>query len=93
MAGWIKIKMPLGMEVGLGPGDIVLDGDPASPTERRTTAPTFRPTFILAKQSSISATAELLLLTEETLLRTGNLEDNSPRLKPFHPIQLKFALS
>jgi len=27
MAGWIK--MPLGTEVGLGPGDIVLDGDPA----------------------------------------------------------------
>jgi len=23
--------MPLGMEVGLGPGHIVLDGDPASP--------------------------------------------------------------
>jgi len=22
--------MPLGMEVGLGPGDIVLDGDPAA---------------------------------------------------------------
>jgi len=27
MAAWIK--MPLGMEVGLSPGDIVLDGDPA----------------------------------------------------------------
>ena len=27
MVGWIK--MPLGMEVGLGPGDFVLDGDPA----------------------------------------------------------------
>jgi len=27
MAAWIK--MPLGMEVGLGPGDFVLDGDPA----------------------------------------------------------------
>jgi len=27
MAGWIK--MPLGMEVGLGPGHIVLDGNPA----------------------------------------------------------------
>jgi len=26
MAGWIK--MPLGREVGLGPRDIVLDGDP-----------------------------------------------------------------
>ena len=31
MAGWIKI--PLGVEVGLDPNDIVLDGDPApSPT-------------------------------------------------------------
>jgi len=27
-AGWIK--MPLGMEVGFIPGDIVLDGDPSS---------------------------------------------------------------
>ena len=27
--GWIK--MPLVTEVGLGPGDIVLDGDPAPP--------------------------------------------------------------
>ena len=26
-AGWMR--MPLGTEVGLGPGDIVLDGDPA----------------------------------------------------------------
>jgi len=32
--------MPLGMEVGLGPGDIVLDEDPApQPTERGTAAP------------------------------------------------------
>jgi len=32
--------MPLGREVGLGPGDIVLDGDPApTSTERGTTAP------------------------------------------------------
>ena len=29
--------MPLGMELGLGPGDIVLDGDPAPP--KRGTAP------------------------------------------------------
>ena len=27
MDAWVK--MPLGMEVGLGPGDFVLDGDPA----------------------------------------------------------------
>jgi len=29
MAAWIK--MPLGMELGIGPGDFVLDGDPAPP--------------------------------------------------------------
>jgi len=34
-AGWIK--MPLGTEVGLGPGRIVLDGDPAPP--KRGTVP------------------------------------------------------
>ena len=31
MAGWIKL--PLGMEVGLCPGDFVLHGDPASPPQ------------------------------------------------------------
>ena len=34
------IKMPLRMELGLGPGDFVLDGDPAPP---RGTAPIFGP--------------------------------------------------
>jgi len=33
MAGWIK--MALGMELGLGPGDFVLDGDPAAPSPKR----------------------------------------------------------
>jgi len=33
--------MKLGMQVGIGPGDIVLDGDPASLTETGTTAPHF----------------------------------------------------
>jgi len=54
--------MPLGMEVGLGPGDIVLDGDPAPlPTERGTVAPThtFWPMSIVAKRSPTSAAAEL----------------------------------
>ena len=31
--------MQLGTEVGLGPGDVVLNGDSASPTERGTAAP------------------------------------------------------
>jgi len=33
MAGWIK--MPLGMEVSLSPGHIVLHGDLATPQKRR----------------------------------------------------------
>ena len=36
-AGWIK--MPLGTEVVLGPDDIVLDGDPAPPPQKRGGAP------------------------------------------------------
>jgi len=39
--------MPLGTDVGLGRGHIVLDGDPASPTERGT-APSFRPVSVVA---------------------------------------------
>jgi len=35
-----RIKMKLGMQVGLGPGHIVLDGDPA-PLPQRGTAPQF----------------------------------------------------
>jgi len=58
-AGWIRI--PLGTEVGLGPGDIVLDGDPAPPMERGTAAITFQRMSFVAKRSPISATAELLL--------------------------------
>ena len=41
--GWIKMK--LGMQVGLGPGHIVLDGNPA-PLPQRGTAPNLRPISI-----------------------------------------------
>ena len=58
-SGWIKV--PLGTEVGLGPGAIVLDGAPAPP-ERGSAPPppNFGPS-IVAKWSPISATAELWL--------------------------------
>jgi len=52
--------MPLGKEVGLGPGHIVLDGDPVG-TQSTAAPPHFRPMPIVAKRSLISATAELLL--------------------------------
>jgi len=55
-AGWIK--MPLGIEVGLGPGHTVLRGSQLTP--QRCTALQFRPMSIVAKRSPISATAEYL---------------------------------
>jgi len=47
--------MPLGMEVGLSPGHIELDGDPAPPkreaeTPRPGAQPNFWPTSIVAKR-------------------------------------------
>jgi len=36
-----RIKMPLGMEVGLGPSDIVLDGDPTPPSKKGHSSPHF----------------------------------------------------
>ena len=39
MVGWIKMK--LGIQVGLGPGHIVLDGDPAPPPQKEGEAPQF----------------------------------------------------
>ena len=53
MAAWIKI--PLGMEVGLGPGDFVLDGDTAPlPKKGAEPSPNFRPMFIVAKRLDLS---------------------------------------
>ena len=44
--GWIK--MELGVDVGLSPGHIVLDGDPASPPQKGHT-PQFSPMSVVAK--------------------------------------------
>jgi len=54
--------MPLGKEVGLGPGHIALDGDPAGTSAPTAALHTFRPMSIVAKRSPISATAELLFI-------------------------------
>jgi len=43
--------MALGMEVGLGPGDFVFDGDPATlRTEGTPTTTQFWPMFVVAKR-------------------------------------------
>jgi len=54
--------MPLGMEVDIGPGDIVLDGDPALPHEKGHSSPPqlFGP-LCSGTVAPLSATGELLL--------------------------------
>ena len=47
--GW-RDQVPLGREVGLGPSDIVLDGDPAPHSQKWGRAPNFRPMSIVAIQ-------------------------------------------
>ena len=42
--------MALSMEVDLGPGHIVLDGEPAAFPKNETKPPNFRPIFIVAKR-------------------------------------------
>ena len=48
MAAWIK--MPLGMEVGLGPGDFVLDAYPPPPPQKGGKTPNFLPMYIVTKR-------------------------------------------
>jgi len=77
--GWIK--MPLGTEVGLSPGDVVLDRDPAPSTERGTAVPHFWAHFALAR-SPISATAELLFnFSAAACPRTSLAVDSWQRLQ------------
>jgi len=47
------MKMALGMEVGLGPGHIVLDGDPA-PLLKKGAESQFSAHFIVAKRLNVS---------------------------------------
>jgi len=57
IAGWIK--MALGMEVGLSPGDFVLDGDPAPPPKGGGAPLQFRPISIVAKRQDASRSMSL----------------------------------
>jgi len=78
------LKMPLGTKVGLGPGHIVVDGDPAlHPKREHSPFPNFRPMSIVAKQSPISATAEHLFLILGTPVRAIPT--------PLHPFERNFS--
>jgi len=42
--------MSLGMELGLDPGDFVLEGDPVAPSPKGGRPPDFRPMLIVTKR-------------------------------------------
>ena len=73
-ARWIRI--PLGTEVCLGPGNIVLDGDPA-PKEKGTATPSYRPTAL----AGIPQTHTLLITRiVDYAVRGGRLSWQSYRI-------------
>jgi len=92
MAGWIKMK--LGMQVDLGPGHIVSDGDPAPPLPKEVEPPIFgpyllwpncwmdlhpRPTFLPLDREVASAQATLCYLGTQLPPPKG---DRAPNFRP-----------
>jgi len=67
MAAWIK--MSLGIELGIGPGDFVLDGDPAAPSPKRRVESSKCALSLLVCSSS-SSTALCILFLEKKLNHT-----------------------
>jgi len=72
-AGWIK--MALGMEVGLGPSHIVLDGDPAPPPQKGGRAPQFSAHFCCGQMAGWMKTPH----STEVDLGQGHIVLASPR--------------
>ena len=61
--------MPLGTEVGIGPGDIVLDGDPAPLPEKGAEPPIFGPclSWQMAAWVKMPLGMEVYALAQRTL--------------------------
>jgi len=87
--GWIK--MPLGKEIGLDPGHIVLYGDPVGTHPPQQPSP-LRPMSIVAKRSPISATAELLSLLLLSAFIKRTFADATNALKLTLALTLNLAL-
>ena len=79
MAGWTK--MPLGTEVDLGPGDFVLDGDPAPLPKKGAKPPNCRLISTVAKW--LDASRWQLVIGMEVGLGPGhNVLDGNPAPPP-----------
>jgi len=77
MAGWIK--MPLDTEVGLSPGDIVLDGDPAPPKKAHST-PHFSPMSLLVKRLDGSRCRSYITTKKTKEMLLGSISKDPPPL-------------
>jgi len=75
-ARWIN--MPLGTEVGLGPDDIVLDGDPAPPPKGGTAPPPFSAHVYCGQTAGWIK----MLLSTEVGLGPGNIVLDGAQLPP-----------
>jgi len=65
--GWTDQDATWYRGISLGPGDIVLYGDPAPPTERSTAAPTFQPVYCGQTVAHLSNCWALVLLNTQTM--------------------------
>ena len=68
-----RIKMPVGMELGLVPGDFVLDGEPLPLLKKGADRPYFRRMFIVAKRLDGSRLCMKRFFILETTLLSNNL--------------------
>ena len=90
--GWIK--MPLCLEVGLGSGHIVIDGDPLPPKKEHSPRPNFRPMSVVVKRLDGSrchlvgryASAQATLCQMGTQLSPSKMGPQQPLL--FYPYLL-----
>jgi len=83
MVGWIKMK--LGVEAGLGPGQIVLDGDPALPQKRHS------PQFSTHVRCGQTGGCIRIPLGTEVGLGPGNIVSDVTQLLHPHPSPQKRA--
>ena len=75
--------MPLGMEVGLGPGDFVLHGDPAAPSTKGGAAPQFS---AHVRCGQTAGWIKIALGTEVSLSPGDFVLDGDPAPLNFRPI-------
>jgi len=88
MAAWIK--MSLGMELGLGPGDFVLNGDPAPPSPKGMAE---TPKFSAHVYCGQTAGWMKLVLGKDVGLSPGDfLLDGDPVPSPLKKVEPPFAI-